>query len=85
MTKVAKAGKEKDVKNAASRDPKSKERHNLWEQTMEDLLSGGALNMKGKATVEEDDRGLIVNADRLFYRKGAPVRRKLPPEARVGV
>ncbi|KAE8452908.1 hypothetical protein EG329_013180 [Mollisiaceae sp. DMI_Dod_QoI] len=86
LTKVAKAGKEKDVKNAASKDPKSKERHNLWEKTMEDLLSRqGTMNLIGKAASEEDDRGLIVNADRLFYRKGAPVRRRQPVEARTSI
>ncbi|KUJ18147.1 uncharacterized protein LY89DRAFT_717752 [Mollisia scopiformis] len=83
LMKVAKAGKEKDVKIAASKDPKSKERHKLWEQTMEDLVSGQAyLGKIGQHAGEEDDRGLIVNADRLFYRKGAPVRRKQPFEVR---
>jgi hypothetical protein len=86
LTKVAKAGKEKDVKDAASKDPKSKERHNLWEQTMEDLLSGkGNLNMIGKSASEEDDRGLIVNADRLFYRKGIMTRRRPPVELRPSI
>lgn len=86
LTKVAKAGKEKDVKNAASKDPRSKERHNLWEQTMEDLLSGqGNLSMIGKPISEEDDRGLIVNADRLFFRKGAMTRRRHPVELRPSI
>lgn len=76
LTKVAKAGKEKDVKNAASKDPKSKERYQLWEKTMEDLLKSQGLNTKGKNASEEDDRGLIVNSERIFYRKGAPARRR---------
>lgn len=80
LMKVAKAGKEKDVKNVASKDPKSKERYKLWEQTMEDLLSGQ--DYLGKHTSEEDDRGLIVNADRLFYRKGAPAKRRQPVDLR---
>jgi transcription initiation factor TFIID subunit 8 len=79
LTKVAKAGKEKDVKNAARKDPKSYARHNMWEQAMEDLLSG-----KGDATTkhvtQEDDRGLVVNADRSFYRKGPPPKRRPPVE-----
>lgn len=86
LTKVAKAGKEKDVKDAASKDPKSKVRHNLWESTMEDLLSGkGKPNIMGKFASEEDDRGLIVNADRLFYRKGAMARRRQPVDLRPSI
>jgi transcription initiation factor TFIID subunit 8 len=86
LTKVAKAGKEKDVKNAASKDPKSKQRYQLWEKTMEDLLNGqGYLNTRGKNASEEDDRGLIVNSERLFYRKGAPARRRHTIEVRPSI
>jgi len=53
---------------------------------MEDLLSGQeSMNLIGKAASEEDGRGLIVNADRLFYRKGAPMRRRQPVEARASI
>lgn len=86
LTKVAKAGKEKDVKNVASRDPKSKQRHKLWEQTMEHLWSGqGQVDMTGKDAGEEDDRGLIVNANRLFYKKGTPAKRRQPVELRATI
>lgn len=77
LTKVAKAGKEKDVKNAASKDPKSKERHEMWEMTMETL--SGRQDVSAKAGVEENDRGLIVNADRAYLRKGAPAKKKTLP------
>jgi len=35
-----------------------------------------SLNMIGKPASEEDDRGLIVNADRLFLQKGTMTRRR---------
>lgn len=75
LTKVAKAGKEKDVKNAAAKDPTSKERHAMWERTMETLSNG---NLKAREA-EENDRGLIVNAERSYMRKGAPAKRKVAP------
>ncbi len=77
LTKVGKAGQEKDVKNAASKDPQSKERHNMWEQTMAELLAGRRdIATAATAPVHEDDRSMIVNADRSFYRKGVPEKRK---------
>jgi hypothetical protein len=81
LTRVSKVGKEKDVKKAASKDPRSKERHEMWEQTMADLLSGKQTST-GEAASQEDDRSMMVNADRPFFRKGAPAKRKpLPTEA----
>jgi hypothetical protein len=77
LTKVSKVGKEKDVKKAASKDPKSKERHEMWEQTMGDLLFGKQAST-GQAAGQEDDRSMIVNADRPFFRKGAPAKKKPP-------
>lgn len=74
LTKVAKAGKEKDVKNAASKDPSSKERHEIWEKTMQEFSMGKRGEAVGK--VDEDDRSMIVNADRKFYRKGPPPKRR---------
>ncbi|KAK6583140.1 hypothetical protein PZA11_004216 [Diplocarpon coronariae] len=78
LTKVAKAGKEKDVKNAASKDPKSKERHEMWEKAME-TLSSNKPDITIKGGVEENDRGLIVNAARTYNRKGAPAKKKPLP------
>jgi len=76
LTKVAKAGKEKDVKNAASKDPSSKERHEIWEKTMQEFSMGKRDLLAGKVE-EEDDRSMIVNADRRFYRKGPPPKRRV--------
>lgn len=78
LTKVAKAGKEKDVKKAASKDPKSKERHEMWEKTMGKLVTS-KVQAPAKESVDDNDRGLIVNADRTFYRKGAVAKKKHTP------
>lgn len=74
LTKVAKAGQEKDIKNAANKDTKSKQRHNLWEKTMQDLAAG----KRDVPVVEEEDRSMIVNAERAYCRKGQPAKRKGP-------
>lgn len=67
LVKVSKAGKEKDVKLAASRDPSSKERHELWERTMEDLLAG-----KDHAGAADEDQSMIVNSESQYFRKPIP-------------
>lgn len=67
LVKVSKAGKEKDVKIAASRDPRSKERHELWEKAMEDLMAG-----KGHAGAADEDQSMIVNAQSQYFRKPIP-------------
>lgn len=78
LTKVAKAGQEKDVKNAASKDPKSKQRHELWEETVRFLgtavMPDAAVG--GSPIKHEEDKSMIVNADRSFHRKGLPPKRK---------
>jgi len=74
LVNVSKAGKEKDVKKTASKDPRSKERYQLWEQTMNDLMSGKKHN--GEAVDATEDRSMIVNSDRRYYRKGAVMKRK---------
>lgn len=80
LTKVGKSGQEKDIKNAASKDMKSKQRHNMWEHTMKDLLAGKRdAATEGNKAVEEADRSMIVNADRSYGRKGPPAKRKAPP------
>ncbi len=78
LTNVGKAGKEKDVKQAASKDAKSKERHAKWEQTMESFAAG-RLKSVVEDSKEQDDRSSLINANRQFYRKGVSTKRKLPP------
>ncbi|TVY38320.1 Transcription initiation factor TFIID subunit, partial [Lachnellula occidentalis] len=78
LVNVSKAGKEKDVKKAASKDPRSQERYELWEQTMSDLMSGK--KPSGEAVDATEDRSMIVNSDRRYYRKGAMVKRKPPTD-----
>jgi transcription initiation factor TFIID subunit 8 len=67
LVKVSKAGKEKDVKIAASRDPRSKERHELWEKAMEDLMAG-----KDHTGAADEDQSMIVNAQSQYFRKPIP-------------
>jgi hypothetical protein len=78
LNKVSKAGKEKDVKRAAEKDPKSKERHELWELTMGDLLVGRQQIATGKP-IKDEDHGLIVNSERQHFRKGVVRQRKGAP------
>ncbi|PQE10907.1 bromodomain associated protein [Rutstroemia sp. NJR-2017a WRK4] len=73
LVKVSKAGKEKDMKKIASRDPRSKERHELWERTMRSLAGDKGVN----GTDSLDDRSMVVNAEKQYFRKGAPAKRKL--------
>ncbi|KAM3082656.1 hypothetical protein ACMFMF_002311 [Clarireedia jacksonii] len=73
LVKVSKAGKEKDMKKTANRDPRSKERHELWERTMRSLAGDKGVN--GKDSL--DDRSMVVNAEKQYFRKGAPAKRKL--------
>lgn len=83
LTKVGAVGKENDVKKAAGKDPKMKERHTMWEVTMADLMAGSK-EPPGTITVvskEEGNRGTIVNSERAFFRKGPPVRRRPQPIA----
>jgi transcription initiation factor TFIID subunit 8 len=76
LTRVSKAGKEKDVKKVANKDPKSKERHEVWERTMDDLFLAKPLTGDGPG--QESDQSMIVNANSPFFRKGAPAKRKPP-------
>ena len=80
LTNVGKAGKEKEVRQAASKDAKSKERHRIWQQTMDDLMAGRK-NSLSEDTREQDDRSSMINAEVLFYRKGISAKRKPPPMA----
>ncbi|RFU31860.1 hypothetical protein B7463_g4484, partial [Scytalidium lignicola] len=74
LTKISKALKEKDVKQAASRDPRSKERHELWEKLMHELSidKGGS---QARKSGRDEDRSMIVNADMKYWRKPVPIKR----------
>jgi hypothetical protein len=71
LNKFSKVGKEKDIKRTAEKDPKSKERHELWEMTMGTLLSGKSAAPNG-APSKDKDHSLIVNSERRHFRKGVP-------------
>jgi transcription initiation factor TFIID subunit 8 len=75
FTQVNKGGREKELKKTASKDPTSKTRHELWEGTMGELefTMNGLLPAAGGS-----DRGLIVNADSKYLRKGASAKKKSP-------
>ena len=78
LNKVSRAGKERAIKQAAQKDPKSKERHELWEKMMKEILAGRSKVPNGKA-VTDDDQGLIVNSERRYFRKGVAKKRSVPP------
>jgi len=67
LVKISKAGQEKDIKLAASRDPRSKERHELWEKTMQDLMAG-----KEHRGSDDEDQSMIINSESQYFRKGIP-------------
>jgi len=74
LVNVGKAGKEKDVKKAAGKDPRSKKRHELWEQIMGGLLT----SKQGAGALDKEDQSMIVNSDQPYFRKGILVKRKPP-------
>ncbi|RKF74285.1 putative bromodomain associated protein [Golovinomyces cichoracearum] len=80
LTKVGKAANEKNTKKIASRDPRSKERHEIWENVMDNLLSGGSSNNSSMASAnnEVESTSMIVNAERPHFRKGTSARRNSP-------
>ncbi|RKF62811.1 putative bromodomain associated protein [Erysiphe neolycopersici] len=78
LTKIAKTAKEKDAKKTASKDPRSKERHEIWETVMESLLSGRGsyLNSPLKENNSETiSTSMIVNSERQYFRKGVSTRK----------
>lgn len=80
LTKVGKIGKEKDAKKIASRDPRSKERHQIWESVMKSLLSWNKASSSVSdlsSEADEESRSMIVNAEKPYYRKGPPARKKI--------
>lgn len=93
LVKVGKVGKDRVMKKTASRDPRSKERHDLWERTMLSLAGldegNAAGNRKEKMRdLALDDRSMIVNAEKQYFRKGVATKRKTshqppPPPAQI--
>lgn len=75
LVKVSKAGREKDVKRMAEKDPRSKTRHELWEKTMERLTQ--KRNGASKAN-QDDDRSMVVNSESQYFRKPVLKKRKAP-------
>ncbi|KAI6249727.1 Transcription initiation factor TFIID subunit 8 [Erysiphe necator] len=78
LTKVAKAAKEKAAKKTASKDPKSKERHKIWQSVMENLLSGKNSSLESSLKEKNSENmhtSMIVNAERQYFRKGVTARR----------
>lgn len=77
LVRVSKAGREKDVKRVAEKDPKSKMRHDLWEKAME------SLNSRKRKTAakadQDDDHSMIVNSESQYFRKPAVKKRKPAP------
>ena len=77
LVKISKAGREKGVKRAAEKDPKSKLRHELWEKTME------SLNTRKRDTApmadHDDDHSVIVNSESQYFRKTVVRKRKPVP------
>lgn len=71
LVKVSKAGKDKEVKRIASQDARRKERHELWEKTMESL--------EGIQSGNDEERCMIVNSEVQFFRQGANAHKKALP------
>ncbi|CAG8959771.1 hypothetical protein HYFRA_00001678 [Hymenoscyphus fraxineus] len=80
LVNVEKAVKEKNVKKNASKDPRSKERHDIWEETMRSFMKGQERRFEVGEHNGNDDRSMIVNSERQFFRKGAISKRKPPKE-----
>ncbi|KAG9230800.1 transcription factor TFIID complex subunit 8 C-term-domain-containing protein [Amylocarpus encephaloides] len=77
LVNVSKASKEKNVKKSASKDPRSKERHELWESTMSNFMIGKQRHGEvGSQGGNDDDRSMIVNAERQYFRKGSVAKIK---------
>lgn len=79
LVKVSKAGREKDVKRMAEKDPKSKLRYELWEKTMENL--NNRQRNTARKVGEEDDRSMVVNSESQYFRRPAPRKAKAPIQA----
>jgi len=81
---VVKSGKEKDVKNAAGRDPKTKKTHELWENVMGNLMVESQPSVARRRNNDED-QSMIVNSESQYFRKGGPAKKQatMPAELRI--
>ena len=82
LVKAGKIGQERNVKKNASKDPASKQRHELWGSTLESFMAGKQKPIEAGPAKDDnagDDRNMVVNADRKYMRKGAVSKRKPPP------
>ena len=78
---IEKAAKEKSVKKAAGKDPKSKERHEMWENTMEALMAERRHSQLRKPNEGEDeDRSMVVNSEQQYWRKGSFAKKNSPAD-----
>lgn len=75
---VSNAGTGKDMKVAASKDPITKERHDLWEDMMVSFAAEKKGASSSRSQTQEHDRILVVNSERQYWRKGAAVKRGQP-------
>ncbi|KAI1079839.1 hypothetical protein F5B20DRAFT_154516 [Whalleya microplaca] len=79
IDRAAKISRLKELKEAAQRDPLSRQRHEAWENLMTDLLR------QGGGSAEIADHSTIVNANAKYFRKELPrTSRRLPTEATHG-
>ncbi|KAK3395229.1 hypothetical protein B0H63DRAFT_462859 [Podospora didyma] len=82
LMRASKIAKQKEVWSSAQREPARRERYNLWEAAMRELIeeddkskgkevSTSAMHGE-KGRFEIADHSMIVNADKRFYRKEVP-------------
>jgi transcription initiation factor TFIID subunit 8 len=81
FVKVAKSGKEKDLKNAASKDPKTRETHELWEKVMGDLADLQPNSSHGRN--DDEDQSIVVNSESKYFRKGVLTKKATIPDLRL--
>ncbi|KAK0615202.1 Bromodomain associated-domain-containing protein [Bombardia bombarda] len=74
LTRAAKVAKQREVWSTAQLDPTRRDRHQMWEALMVDLMQDGD-KAKGKEPakrVEIADHSMIVNAEERYYRREMP-------------
>lgn len=75
LVRASKINALKEVRATAVRNPQSKERYDLWEAAMRELMDESgkskprAMADAGTARLEIADHSMIVNAERAFYRR----------------
>jgi transcription initiation factor TFIID subunit 8 len=76
---IEKAAKEKSVKKVASKAPKSKERHELWENMTDSFMADKRHSQLVKGD-EGEDRSMIVNSEQHYWRQGASAKKNPPAD-----